>query len=264
MKVISTFVLIFSLCTVVSCIQTIEDPVIKYEGPRPQTPETILEAFKDVPSKWLQRSYEKYPTPQWFQILVDKGFVIEDSYDFEKYLMLRERLVQEDRRYLAQPDMWLPKKYGAKTYNSWETFEDAFIDSKIWEYQQIKAAKQADPSVHRVAFLGPDGRTVLPLPEKSIIIRRQYKGYGGNRGTGNFKLSEQQMFDIVFKGKHPRGWKIVYIDDMNNILPEKPAPISPEELELPADVPWPPKDEAHLDRIYEEVRQGRYNDYGDK
>ncbi len=262
MKVIPTVVLIFILCTVVSCVQTIEAPVNKYEGPRPQTPETILEAFKDVPSKWLRRSYEKYPATKWFQILIDKGIVIEDSDDFDQYLMLRERLIQEERRYLSEPDMWLPKKYFGKTYNSWETYKDAFIDRKIWEYQQIKTAKQADPSVYRVKFLGPDGRTVLPLPEKSVVIKRVHRGYAGNRGTSsNAKLSEQQMFDIVYKGKHPRGWKVVYIDNMSNILPERPTPISREELGLPPDVPWPPKSRAHLERIFEEVKQGRYNNY---
>jgi len=255
MKVIPTVVLIFSLCTLLSCVQTIEAPIIKYEGPRPQTPETILEAFKDAPSKWLQRSHEKYPITKWLQILIDKGIVIEDSDDFDQYLWMRESLVSEERRNLSEPDMWLPKEYFGKTYNSWETYKDAYIDRRIWKYQQLKAAKQADHSVYRVEFLGPDGRTVLTLPEKSIIIKRMYQGYGANRDAGNAKLSDQQMFDIIYKGKHPRGWKVVYIDDMANILHERPAPISREELELPHDVPWPPKNRAHLERIFEEVKQ---------
>ena len=45
MKAIFTVVLIFSLCMVVSCVKTTKTPVIKYEGPIPQTPETILRAF---------------------------------------------------------------------------------------------------------------------------------------------------------------------------------------------------------------------------
>ncbi len=265
MKVISTVVLIFSLCTIVSCVQTIEDPVVKYEGPRPQTPETILEAFKDISTKWLQEIDKKYPTTEWLQMLIDKGVMIEDSDDFDQYMSLRRRLIRENREYLADPEKWLAEmsKMNYKfTYNDWETFEDPFIDGEIWRYQQIKAAKQADPSVYEVEFLGPDGKTVLPLPEKSVIISRSRGGYGYS--TSNPKLTHQHVFDIVYKGKHPWSWKVVYVDNMNNILPEKPAPISREEFGLPANVPWPPKDEAHLERIFEEVRQGRYDDYGDK
>lgn len=261
LKVILTVVFIFSLCTVVSCVQTIEAPVIIYEGPVPQTPETILEAFKDVPSKWLRRSYEKYPTIKWIQILVDKGIVIEDSDDFDHYLSLRERLFQEERRYLSEPDRWLPKEYFGKTYDSWETYKDAFIDRKIWKYQQTKAVRQADPSVYTVEFLGPDGRTILPLPKKSVIISRSPGGYGYS--THNRKITPEHVFDIVYKGKHTWGWKVVYVDNMGNILPDKPALISREELELPADVPWPPKNREHLERIFEEAKQGRYNNFGD-
>ena len=179
-------------------------------------------------------------------------------------MLLRSGLMHQERIYLSDPEKWLPKMYFGTKYDDWKSFEDAYIDRRIWKYQQIKAAKQADPTVFSVEFLGPDARTVLPLPEKSVVIKRGYKGYGGSRGSsGNAKLTEQQMFDIVFKGKHPWGWKVVYIDDMGNILPKKPPPISREELELPADVPWPPKNQEHLDRIYEEVRQGRYNNNGD-
>ena len=262
MQVIYRVMLFLSLCTVVSCVQTIEPPVIKYEGPIPQTLEAILETFADKPTiADYNVGFDvdgKYSVKKWIQMLIDKGIVIEDSYDFEKYRLLRRWLKAEEREYLDQPDMWLPKKYFGETHNSWETYEDAYIDRKVWEYKQIKAAKQADPSVHRVEFLGPDGRTVLPLPDKSVIINRGYQGYGIT-GGGNYRISEQQMWDIVFKGKHTRGWKVVYIDDMGNILSEKPAPISREELELPPDVPWPPKNRAHLDRIYDDVRQGRYN-----
>ena len=263
MKVISKVVLIVSLCVVVSCVQTIKKPVIKYEGPQPQTPEAILETFTDVSTKWPQDIKKKYPPNKWFQMLINKGVVIEDSYDFRQYMLLRGRLIHEERRYLSDPEKWLPKifkiyptMYLGTIYSDWETFEDAYIDRNIWEHQQRKAAKQKDPKVHSVKFMGPDSRTVLPLPKKSIIISRSPGGYGYS--TGNLNLSEQQIFNIVYRGKHPWGWKVVYVDNMNNILPKRSAPISREELGLPADVPWPPKNRAHLDRIIEEVKQRRY------
>ena len=264
MKVMLKVMLIFGLCMVVSCVQTHEEYAIKYEGPRPQTSETILESFKGVSAKWLQEIDEKYPVTEWFQMLIDKGVVIEDADDFDQYMSMRRYLIREKRAYFANPVNWLTKMSKmnfAFTYNDWVTFENAYIDRKIWEHQQIKVVKRKDPKVSTVEFIGPDHRTVLPLPEKSVIISRSPGGYGYS--TYNPELTHQQVFDIVFKGKYPWGWKVFYLDDMSNILPERPAPISREELELPADVPWPPKNQAHLDRIFEEVKQGRYNDFGD-
>ncbi len=90
------------------------------------------------------------------------------------------------------------------------------------------------------------------------------KGMGVGVGiSGGSKLSEQQEFDLVYKGKHPRnwggwkwgwGWKILYLDEENNIL-KKPNLISREDLGLPPDVPWPPKNREHLDRIMDEVKR---------
>lgn len=266
MKVISTVILILGLCVVVSCVQTIdeiEEPVIKYEGP--QTPEAILEAFSGISTTFNKNVSpgfdEEYSPTKWLQMLIDKDVVIEDSYDFNEYMSLRRYLIREKREYLINPEKWLTKMfkmYSKTTFNDWETFEAVYIDGHIWRYQQTKAAKQKDPKVHIVRFLGPDNRTVVPLPKKSIVISRYPGGYGYKKH--NPKISNQQIFDIVFKGKHPWGWKVVYVDDMNNILPEKPAPISREELGLPAGVPWPPKNQVHLDRIIEEIKQGRYND----
>ena len=188
----------------------------------------------------MQKCNERYPPTKWIQRILDKGIVFEDANDFHQYMMLlRDSLMHQEDIYLSDPEKRIPKSYFGTIYDDWKSFEDAHIDRQIWKYQQTKAAKQADPNVFSVEFLGPDGRTVLPLPEKSVVIKR------------------------VYKGKHPWGWKVVYIDDMGNILTEKPPPISREELELPADVPWPPKNQEHLDRIYEDVRQGRYKNTGD-
>ena len=264
MKVGTIVMLILGLCMVVSCVETIEELTIKYKGPIPQTPESVLEAFENVSIKSMQEIDEKSDKTEWLQTIINKGVVIEDLDDYDEYMQLRRYIITYKREYLANPEMWLTKMSKMKYtfyYNDWETFEDAYIDMKIWKYQQIKEAKQKDPKVRTVVFVGPDNRTVLPLYKKSVVINLSHGGFG--YGTQNPNLTPEDVFDIVYKGKHMWGWQVVYLDDMNNILPEKPPLMSREDHDLPPNVPWPPKNQKHLERIIEEVRQGRYNNTED-
>ena len=266
MKVLLIIAVNLCLCAIVSCFMITEEPPVKYEGPHPQTPEAILEAFADIPlvsylspeeqQKWNQ----KYPTIEWLQMILDKGIIIEDADDFSGYMSIRNSLRNSLNFWKSKPERW--HLYGVQ-YNDQETYEAAYIDRKIWEYQQLKAAKQKNRNVVRVAFLGADGKTAIPITNSSKYVRvkitkRKGMGAGGGMsGGGASKLSEQQKFDIFYKGKHPWGWgwKIIYVDEANNVLPEKPDPINREDLGLPADVPWPPKNRAHLDQIIEDVRR---------
>ena len=266
-----TMSVMLCLCVVVACVKTERTLPIKYEGQQPQTPEAIVEAFDpnlieritNTKSERNKQLNEKYPPIEWFQLLLDKGFVIEDSHDFKAYLAIRKSL---DER-TPQHGIW--RLYNQE-YNDWETFKDAFISRKIWEHKQFKAAQQKNSNVWWVDFLGADGKTVIPITNSSGYVKVQitkHKGMGigiSMSGSGVSKLSEQQKFDLVYKGKHPRnwggwkwgwGWKILYLDEENNILPKKPDPISREDLGLPLDVPWPPKNREHLDRIVNEVKQ---------
>ncbi len=264
------FTVILSLCGVVACVETERIQPIKYEGPHPQTPEAIFEAFdpnliglKANNNERNKKLNEKYPPNEWLRMLLDKGFVIEDSHDFKAYLAIRKSL--DERK--PQHGIW--RLYNQE-YDNWETFKDAFIKREIWEHKQFKAAQQKNSNVSWVDFLGADGKTVIPITNSSgyvkvTITKRKSMGVGvGMTGSGVSKLSEQQKFDLVYKGKHPRnwggwkwgwGWKILYLDEENNVLPKKPDLISREDLGLPPDVPWPPKNWEHLDRIINEVKQ---------
>ncbi len=261
MKVLLIVVINLCLCAIVSCFMITEEPPVKYEGPYPQTPESILEAFVDKglinnPNpEQQQKLNEKYPT-EWLEMLLDKGIVIEDADDFSGYMSIRNSLRNSLNFWKSKPERW--RLYGVQ-YNDRETYEDAFIDRRIWEYQQLKAAKRKNRNVGRVDFLGADGKTVIPITNSSKYItvnitKHKGMGVGGSiTGGGGSKLSEQQKFDLFYKGKHPWGWKIIYVDEANNVLPERPEPISREDLGLPADVPWPPKNREHLDQIIEDV-----------
>ena len=247
MKIFLMTLVTLCLVMAVSCITetTLTSPT-KYEGP--QTVEALLENFREKVGTNPEVD-EKYPQAKWLQMLLEKGVTIENDRDYSRCMSMRWRLVFLEH----QPKEWGSGKFGIPPTDDWETYKTAYIDRKIWEYQQFKAAKQVDPSVSDILFVGPDQKTIIPLPNKAVCVSR---AQGGGSVTGG-GLSNQQVFDILFKGKHPRGWKIIYIDEAGNILPEKPAPVSREELGLPEDVPWPPKNQEHLDRIYNEVRHSK-------
>lgn len=236
------------LCMVVSCItvETTSTSPTKYEGP--QTVDALFKTFREKVGTNPEVD-EKYPQVKWLQMLLEKGITIEHSRDYSRYMSIRWRLVRLEN----QPEEWVSGKLGIPSTDDWETYKSAYIDRKIWEYQQLKAAMQADPKVLDILFVGPDRKTIIPLYSKTVLVHR-------DRGSASFSgsmLSDQQRFDLLFKGKHPRGLKIIYVDEAGNILPEKPDPISPEDLGLPEDVPWPPKNQEHLDRIYNEVRHSK-------
>ena len=269
-KYLMIIVVMLCLCVVFACVETVRTPPIKYEGIQPQTPEAILEAFnpnfiglKTNNNERIKKINEKYPPTEWLQMLLDKGFIIEDSHDFKAYMAIRKSLDERE----PQHGIW--RLYNDE-YNDWETFKDAFIKRKIWEHKQFKAAQQKNSNVWWVDFLGADGKTVIPITNSSgyvkvRITKRKDLGVGvGMTGGGVSELSEQEKFNLVYKGKHPRswgrwkwgwGWKIIYLDEENNILPKKPDPVSREDLGLPPDVPWPPKNQEHLDRIIDEVKR---------
>lgn len=269
-KFLVMLIVMLYLCVFVACVETKRTPPTIYQGPQPQTPEAILEAFDANLIAWTKQNSnelnmhlnEKYPPTEWLQMLIDKGIIIEDAHDFTAYIAIRKSLDERAPKH----GIW---RLFNEDYDDWETFKDAFIKRKIWEHDQFKVAQQKNSNVWWVDFLGADGKTVVPITNSSryvkvTITKHKNMGVGvGMSGGGASRLSEQQKFDLAYKGKHPMslggwkwgwGWKILYLDEENNVLPKKPDPISREDLSLPPDVPWPPKNREHLNRIIDEVK----------
>lgn len=279
-KFLAIFTVLLCLCVVVACVETDRAQPVMYKGPQPQTPVAILEAFD--PNLIKRATNTNNERIEWLRMLLDKGFVIEDSHDFKASMSIRKSLNAIEDSHDSQGYKSIRQSIGERElqneiwrlynqeYDNWETFKDAFIKRKIWEHKQFKAAQQKNSNVWWVDFLGADGKTVIPITNSSryvkvTITKHKDMGVGvGMTGGGVSKLSEQQKFDLIYKGKHPRGlggwkwgwgWKILYLDEENNVLPKKPEPIRREDLGLPPDVSWPPKNREHLDRIIDETKR---------
>ena len=91
------------------------------------------------------------------------------------------------------------------------------------EFQQIYAARQADPDEFGGLFTGPDGRTYLPGRANRVYVQRK----GRSAFFHGELLTQKQQWDIMLQGKHPEGYEIIYIDENGTVLSEPPPPIPP-------------------------------------
>ena len=190
----------------------------KHDGP--QTVEALLESFEDMAVH--PEVDMKYPQAEWVQMLLNRGIVIEDFTDYSGFLAARANLEYLEKN----PEIWKSGHAGIPPTENWETFKAAFIDRKIWQYQQIKAAEEADPDITGGVFTGDDYRTFLPFKPGRVYVTK-VEGGGIFRGAS---LTQEQKFNILFRGIHPDKYDIVYIDENNTILSEPPAAITQEEI----------------------------------
>ena len=204
----------------------------KHTGP--QTVEALLKSFEQMTAN--PGIDEKYPQTEWLQMLLEKGITIEHFGDYSGYMAARWSLARLEN----QPEEWVSGKLGIPPTDDWETYKNAYIDRKIWEYQQLEAAKQVDPTVAGGFFTGKNQEVFLPFPPGRVYVERTR---GGGVFTGS-SLSGEQKFDILFRGKHPEGYDIVYISEDGHALGEKPPLITREEVSMPPEgwEPLPPKD----------------------
>lgn len=202
---------------------------------RLQTVDALLEAFGKIAAD--PEVDEKYPQREWLQMLLTKGIVINNYDDYSGYMAARRSLIALE----SQPEMWVSDVFGLPPTDDWETFKAAYIDKKIWEYEQFRAAIQADPAVSGGFFTGPGKRTFLSSKPGRVYVKRQGMGavFFGER------LDENQQNALLYEGIHPEGYEIIYIDDNGARLDDAPPPITRKEMfenfTLPPDGWIPPE-----------------------
>ena len=229
------------------------NPAEPYNGP--QNVGALLSSFS-----WIAADPEvdeKYPQREWLQMLFEMGIAIESYDDYSGYMAARRALVDLEN----QPEMWTSDIFGLPPTTDWETFKKAFIHRKIWEYEQFRAAMQADPEVNGGFFTGPGKQTFLPTVPGRVYVKRK------GRGTVFFgePLDETQQTALIYQGIPPTGYEIIYIDDNGQRLVKPPRPLTLENVSetptyAPEDVPMlievsPPKDTLETEEIPVETQQ---------
>ncbi len=194
------------------------NPAEPYTGP--QNVDALLSSFS-----WIAADPdvdEKYPQREWLQMLFEMGIAIENHDDYSGYMAARQALVDLE----SQPEMWTSDIFGLPPTTDWETFKKAFIDRKIWEYEQFRAAIEADPDVDGGFFTGPGKQTFLPTAPGRVYVKRK------GRGTVLFgeRLDEAEETALIYQGIHPTGYEIIYIDDNGQRLAKTPPPPTLENV----------------------------------
>jgi len=212
--IIAFFVFRMTRPTLEVTVRTV--PPEKYTGP--QMVEALMEAFDEKYDRpYLDKKVEeKYPRAEWLTILLEKGVMFGDYGDYSLFMNERWNLVS-----FEENGQWRWGGKGVPQTDDWETFKAAYIDRKAWEFQQIYAARQADPDEFGGLFTGPDGRTYLPGRANRVYVERGKKSAFFHGAP----LTMLQECMITLLGIHPKGYEIIYIDANGTILSKRPRPI---------------------------------------
>lgn len=159
----------------------------------------------------------KYPRQEWIQILINKGFTIENFKDYFRLLNLRSNIIMEE--FFSENDSEIAKN----------THIDSMLQEHRIEHQLTSEAKRTYPGindwyvVNGKALPSIPGRMYVQKTENGFTIRHirtsHTRKVNGELLPIGPELSEEQKADLMNKGIEPAGWEVLYLDEEGNIIP---------------------------------------------
>ena len=196
-------------------------PPKKYEGP--QTVAGIVKEFDNLISQYAARHDDEaaYPAEAWIQRILDSGATITTRSDLTGYFNGRGFLFSASR----DPEFMerLANSHGYPT-DTWEAFEEAYIEHMIWRHQTTEAA-DTNPTIDGGMIIGYNFYPIY-ANKKTLYVKRRTTG----AMTFGDDISNEGLFNLIFRGINPEGFEVVYLDSEWDPLPEKPPPITREEF----------------------------------
>ena len=219
----------------------------------PQTPEAIMETY----DAWYDQFYPsdstaeaKYPRAEWIQELLDMGITFTTEAHYPRMMDIRYHLVRVE----DNPEEWASGSRGVSPQDNFEDYKQAYIQRKDWESQQVDNAEAADPDVSGGFFFDDAPDVFLPGKRDRLYVHRSIDdGIPGVDMWGEV-LSTKQRFDLIYRGEHPEGWEVIYLDEDYNVLSEEPPHVTREmvrEWQLPPE-DWTPPEGVTLPEGFEE------------
>ncbi|RKU16752.1 hypothetical protein C6501_05145 [Candidatus Poribacteria bacterium] len=224
----------------------------------PQTPEAIMETY----DTWYNRFYPsdvtveaKYPRAEWIQELLDMGITITTEAHYPRMMDIRYHLVRVE----DNPEEWASGRRGVPPQDNFEDYKRAYIQRKVWESQQVDSAEAADPDVIGGFFFDNAPDVFLPGKKNRLYVHRSFEdGIPGVKMWGEM-MTTKQRFDLIYRGEHPEGWEVIYLDKDYNEISEKPPHVTREMVrswELPPE-DWVPPEGITLPKGFEEDLRAR-------
>ena len=102
-------------------------------------------------------------------------------------------------------------------------------ESKIERRQRSNIASRADEKIRGGVHVG-DYFYPFYIDRNITYVQRTERPDGFSTVCYGQSLTDEQRFNLIFRGIEPEGIEIVYIDKVGNRLTEKPEPISREEV----------------------------------
>lgn len=224
---------------------------IIHEGP--QTPEAIMETY----DTWYNGIYsavgnidETYPRAEWIQELIDMGVTFKTQHDYSLMMYARYRIADVEDK----PEEWVSGKHGVAPIDNFEDYKKAYIQRELWAQQQFNLAVEADPEVHGAIFFDDAPDVILPAKKNRLYVYRDPNVPDVMKRWGE-QLTTKQHFDLMYRGEHPEGWEVIYLDENYNVLSEKPPHVTREmvrEWELPPEN-WTLPEGVELPEGFEEA-----------
>ena len=224
---------------------------IIHEGP--QTPEAIMETY----DTWYNGVYsaagnidETYPRAEWIQELLDMGVTFKTQHDYSLMMYARYRIAEVEDK----PEEWVSGDHGVAPMDTFENYKKAYIERELWQQQQFELAQEADPEVSGAIFFDDAPDVFLPTKKNRLYVYRDPNVPDVMKRWGQ-PLTTKQYFDLMYRGEHPEGWEVIYLDEDYNVLSEKPSHVTREmvrEWELPPEN-WALPEGVELPEGFEEA-----------
>ncbi|RKU15285.1 hypothetical protein C6501_06955 [Candidatus Poribacteria bacterium] len=198
----------------------------RYEGP--QTPEALLKVFGDKLDE-TSALEAAYPAKEFLQRMLNRGITINNAFEFSYALSARNVLYNLDNN--PENHERIAAGNGVEYTSDINALKESLINRRIWKYEQVSAARAADPRVNGGFFMD---NTFLPTVSGRVYVQlKRLKDGSRLRGIMGEDLTEEQEFNLFYRGIEPPGYEIIYLDGNNEPLQEPFQPITPEEVLSP-------------------------------
>lgn len=193
-----------------------------HEGP--QTVEALMESYHVVylQSKRHREIDMRVPPEQWLQSVLDKGYTILNYDEYIGYMDARTATDDLDNPLVRQPyseALGIPE-------SEIERLQKIYIENKFIRIAREHAMKRA--STEPIAFGIHIADKVLPIyKNRDVVYVQRYESAAEFIGK---KLTDEQSFNLLFRGIEPEGIEVIYIDELGNQLSKKPKPFTREEV----------------------------------